>query len=192
MGMDMSDRIQALQADLQALHARLRGETLTRYGRMNPFAEDLFDWHERGRAWTRDDRGVTIYNSTTLVGDVAIGEHTWIGPFCSLDGTGGLSIGRHCSISLGCQLLTHDTAAWALSGGVAPPERAATAIGDCCFLGTHAVVLKGSTIGDRCLVAAGAVVSGNVPDATIVAGVPARPIGTVAVSESGAVHLRYT
>ena len=31
--------------------------TLEEYGRMNPFTEDLFDWHERGRAWTRDDRG---------------------------------------------------------------------------------------------------------------------------------------
>jgi acetyltransferase-like isoleucine patch superfamily enzyme len=189
--MGMTDRLQTLHEDLRALHERLRSETLGRYGRMNPFVEDLFDWHERARAWTRDDRGVTIYNSTTVAGDVSIGDETWIGPFCSLDGSGGLSIGHHCSIALGCQLLTHDTVAWALSGGRAEHERAPTSIGDCCFLGTYAVILKGTTIGDRCVVGAGAVVSGDVPSDTIVAGVPARPIGTVEVSAGGAVRLHY-
>ena len=67
--MGVNERIQALQADLQALHEHLRAETLERYGRMNPFVEDLFDWKERGRAWTKDDRGITIYNSTTVHGD---------------------------------------------------------------------------------------------------------------------------
>jgi len=188
----MNDRLKTLQADLQALHEELRAGTLERYGRMNPFVEDLFDWKERGRAWTRDDRGVTIYNSTTVAGEVTIGEHTWIGPYCSLDGSGGLSIGHHCSIALGCQLLTHDTVKWALSGGRAPYEREPTAIGDCCFLGTYAVVLKGASIGNRCVVGAGAVVSGSVPDDTIVAGVPARPIGTVEVADDGTVSLRYS
>lgn len=190
--MDVNARLQALQKDLRALQELLRGETLERYGRMNPFVEDLFDWKERGRAWTKDDCGVTIYNSTTVVGDVTIGEETWIGPYCSLDGSGGLSIGHHCSISLGCQLLTHDTVKWALSGGRAEYEQSPTIIGDCCFLGTYAVVLKGTTVGNRCIVGAGAVVSGEVPDETIVAGVPALPIGTVEIAEDGSVQLRYT
>jgi acetyltransferase-like isoleucine patch superfamily enzyme len=187
----MNDRLRSLHEDLRALHEELRAETLARYGRMNPFVEDLFDWGERARAWTGEDRGVTVYNSTTAVGDVSIGEGTWIGPYCSLDGSGGLSIGHHCSISLGCQLLTHDTVAWALSGGRAEAQRAPTSIGDCCFIGSHAVVLKGTVVGNRCVIGAGAVVSGEVPDDTIVAGVPARPIGTVLVDKDGCVELRY-
>ena len=106
----------------------------------------------------REDKGITIYNSATLIGDVEIGEHTWIGPFTLLDGGGGLEIGRYCSISTGCQVLTHDTVRWALSGGKTGPERAATKIGDCCFLGSHAIVTRGVTIGNHCLIAAGAVV----------------------------------
>jgi acetyltransferase-like isoleucine patch superfamily enzyme len=180
-----------LHDQLRELHERLRGETLDKYGRMNPFTEDLFDWHERGRAWTRDDRGVTIYGSTTVVGDVEIGEHTWIGPFCSLDGSGGLTIGHHCSISLGTQLLTHDTVHWALSGGAADYDYASTRIGDCCFLGVHAVVTKGVAVGDHSLVGAGAVVTSDVEPHSIVAGVPARRIGTVELGEGGAVQLRY-
>ena len=187
----LDERQQQLLEDLRRLHAQLREETRERHGRINPFYEDLFDWKERGRAWTRDDRGVTIYNSTTLAGDVEIGEGTWIGPFCSLDGTGGLRIGHHCAISLGCQLLSHDGVRWALSGGRAEPERAATAIGDCCFLGTHAVVLSGVTIGDHCLVGAGAVVTRDVPANSIVVGAPARRAGSVEVADGGEVELRW-
>src|SRR5207302_3955069 len=116
-GLAMNDESKKRWDDLIALHRELRAETMRRYRRINPFYEDLFDWKERGAFWLGEDKGVTIYNSTSVVGDVKIGEHTWIGPFCSLDGNGGLSIGAFCSISLGCQLLTHDTVKWALSGG---------------------------------------------------------------------------
>ena len=183
--MDVSEeRLDRLYADLRALQRRLSSETLAEYRRLNPFTEDLVDWKERGRAWTRDDRGVTIYDSTSVVGDVEIGAHTWIGPYCSLDGTGGLRIGHHCSISSGCELISHDTVRWALSGGVEDYEYESTAIGDCCFLGSRAVVTKGVTIGDRCVIAAGAVVTEDLADHSIAAGVPARRIGTVRVDGS--------
>jgi acetyltransferase-like isoleucine patch superfamily enzyme len=187
----MSDEyLDQLHSELRALHERLRSETLGAYRRMNPFTEDLFDWKERGRAWTGDDRGVTIYDSTSVVGDVEIGHETWIGPYCSLDGTGGLTIGHHCSVSSGCELLTHDTARWAISGGAASYEYAPTRIGDCCFLGSRVVVTKGVTIGDHCLLAAGAVVTTDLPGYSIAAGVPARRIGTVMI-DGGEVQFNY-
>jgi acetyltransferase-like isoleucine patch superfamily enzyme len=184
------DRLDRLHADLLALQRRLRSRTLDEFRRMNPFTEDLIDWRERGRAWTRDDRGVTIYDSTSVVGDVEIGEGTWIGPYCSLDGTGGLRIGHHCSISSGCELISHDTMRWALSGGTEDYEYAPTRIGDCCFLGSRAVVTKGVTVGDRCVIGAGAVLTDDLPDQSIAAGVPARRIGTVKI-EGGAISLDY-
>jgi acetyltransferase-like isoleucine patch superfamily enzyme len=188
--MSDEERLKRLHADLRALQERLRAETLSEYRRMNPFAEDLADWKERGRAWTKDDRGVTIYDSTSVVGEVEIGEGTWIGPYCSLDGTGGLTIGHHCSISSGCELVSHDTVRWALSGGTEDYEYAPTRVGDRCFLGSRVVITKGVTVGDRCVIAAGAVVTDDVPDLTIVAGVPARPIGTVRI-EDGVISLDY-
>jgi acetyltransferase-like isoleucine patch superfamily enzyme len=191
MGELDDDRLDRLADDLRALHARERDATRAAYGRINPFAEDLFAWRERGAYWAGEDRGITIYNSTTVAGDVTIGDHTWIGPFCSLDGTGGLTIGAHCAISLGCQLMTHDTVRRALSGGRAEAERAPVVIGDCCFLGTHVTVLRGVTIGDHCVIGAGAVVTRDVPPRTIAVGVPARPAGTVEVGADGAVALRW-
>lgn len=186
------DRLDQLERDLRALHERGRAETLAHHRRFNPFAEDLFDWRERGRAWLGEDRGVTVYNSATLIGDVTIGEGTWVGPFTMLDGSGGkLSIGHHCSIATGVQLVTHDTVRWALSGGEASYQGAPIAIGDCCFIGTHAVVVRGKSVGAHCLVGAGAVVTGDVPDHCIVAGVPARVIGHVEVRD-GKVQLEYS
>ena len=160
-----------LRRGLLSLRAALRETTLARYGRINPFVEDLVDWKEKGTVAGGQD--VTIYDSTTITGDVTIGDHTWIGPFGTLDGTGGLRIGRYCSISTACHLLTHDSVKWALSGGRSPYDRSPV------------------TIGDHCLVAAGAVVTDNVPAYAIVAGVPARVIGRVRVSDAGAVSLEY-
>jgi acetyltransferase-like isoleucine patch superfamily enzyme len=188
--MSLSEEQERLLTDLRALHRELRAGTRERYARINPFAEDLSDWRERGAYWAGEDRGVTLYDSTTVLGDVAIGEHTWVGPLCLLDGTGGLTIGRWCSISTGVQLLTHDTIRRSLTGGVAGPERSPVTVGDRCFIGTHAIVTRGTTVGDGCVIAAGAVVVADVPGGAIVAGVPARRIGTAHV-DGNEVHLEY-
>ena len=176
---ELNERQQQLLDDLRAVREHLRAATRADHTRLNPFTEDLSDWRERGRFWTGDDRDVTIYDSTTLAGDVRIGRGTWIGPFCSLDGTGGLQIGEGCDISAGVQLVTHDTVRRALSGGTATVETAPIAIGDRCFVGSLAVVTRGVTIGRCCVIAAGSVVTADVPAQTIVAGAPARQIGRV-------------
>lgn len=186
--MDLSDEEKRLLDTLRSLHGKLRDHTRSTYRRINPFYEDLFDWKERGKHWTGKD-GITIYNSTTVNGEVDIGENTWIGPFCSLDGSAGIRIGRACSISAGTQILTHDTVRWCLSGGVEPYDYAPVSIGDRCFIGTHAVILKGVTIGNACVVGAGAVVTADVPSNTIVAGVPARRIGCTITREGERVRL---
>ena len=189
--MALTPPLKQLHDELRALHFALRDETRDKYGRINPFYEDLFDWKERGAHWTGAQNNITIYNSTSVVGDVVIGDNTWVGPFCSLDGTGGIAIGRYCSLSLGCQVQTHDTVKFALSGGKLPYEYSKVSIGDYCFLGVHSVVLRGVTIGGQCVVGAGAVVTHSIPDRTIVAGVPARPIGRVDLKSNGEIELVY-
>ncbi|MEZ5473885.1 MAG: acyltransferase [Steroidobacteraceae bacterium] len=53
------------------------------------------------------------------------------------------------------------------------------AVHDYAWVGAHAIVLKGVTIGRGAIVASGAVVTHDVPELTIVGGNPAKPIGTV-------------
>jgi len=56
--------------------------------------------------------------------------------------------------------------------GIAKPVR----IGNDVWIGGNAVILPGVTIGNNCVVAAGAVVTKDVPDNSLVAGVPAKVI----------------
>jgi acetyltransferase-like isoleucine patch superfamily enzyme len=118
-----------------------------------------------------------------IIGDPSIGEGTWIGAFTVIDGSGGLRIGRGCDISCGVQIYTHSTVRRCVSGrAVDEIDREPVSIGDHVFVGAQAVVMMGVSIGDRAVVAAGAVVTSDVPADTVVAGVPARPIGKVVVS----------
>ena len=60
-----------------------------------------------------------------------------------LDGSGGLEIGSNCSISCGVQIYSHDTVAWALSGGKEEYEYEKTSIGDSCYIGPNTIIQKG-------------------------------------------------
>jgi len=189
--MALNERQKLLFQDLKKLQNELREETYAKHKRINPFYEDLCDWKERGFFWSKN-RNVTIYNSATIVGDVIIGDNTWIGSFVSLDGTGGLEIGDNCSISSGCQILSHDTVFWALSGGKKDYSYAKTKIGNRCFLGTHSIVTKGVSIGDESVVGAGAVITKSFPSNSIIVGVPGKLVGKTIVSDiDGTVSFQY-
>lgn len=149
-----------------------------RFKRSLPFADALFDRWERAKRLGFGE-GTSIYESVCVFGDVSVGRYVWIGPWVMLDGTGGLTIGDYVSLSAGVQIYTHDTVHWALSGGMAPPRRGPVAIGDCVYVGSQSIITQGVTIGRKCVISANSLVIDDVPEATIVGGVPAVPIGCV-------------
>lgn len=122
----------------------------------------------------------TGYNGLAwFVGEPVIGEGTWIGPFCLLDGSGGLVIGRGCDVSAGVQIYTHSSARRCVTDREVEIVRIPVSIGDNTFIGANAVVLMGVTIGSHCVIGAGAVVTSDIPDGTVAFGVPARVVGVV-------------
>ena len=88
-----------------------------------------------------------------------------------------VTIGAGCTFSWDVQILDNDFHALTV-GGVEQPSSAPIVIGDRVWVGTRAVILKGVTIGNGAVVAAGAVVNKDVPAGAVVAGVPARVVGS--------------
>lgn len=89
-------------------------------------------------------------------------------------------LGNNVRLS-GCTLFGHDGAANMINRayGVEIDRVGKIVIGDHVFIGHQAIVLPGTTIGTKVLIGAGAVVSGIVPDNSVMLGVPARRVGTL-------------
>ena len=112
-----------------------------------------------------------------ITGTPEIGENVWIGAFTLIDGQGGLKIGRGTDISSGAHIITHSTVWRCVSERRFPTnERAPVEIGEYCFIGENATVLRGAKIGHHSVIGAGAVVMEfmEVPPYSLVVGVPGR------------------
>ncbi|MBN2566806.1 acyltransferase [Candidatus Woesearchaeota archaeon] len=117
-----------------------------------------------------------------IIGMPKIGSDVWIGPFTVIDASGGLEIGDGVDISCGVHIYTHSTEKRCVSGRRhIDVERKAVRIGARTFIGANAVILKGVRIGKECVIGAGTVVTKDVPDNSIVLGVPGRIVGTVEI-----------
>ncbi|WP_049807291.1 acyltransferase [Pseudofrankia inefficax] len=119
-------------------------------------------------------RGVRVVVDSGLL---QIGHGTNINGFAKILVRDRVSIGEHCTISWNTQLLDNDFHPIVVDG-VPQPQSAPIVIEDHVWIGAGAIVLKGVTIGEGAIVAAGAVVTKDVPAKTIVAGSPAKSIGT--------------
>ena len=175
--LQLNPELLELWENLKKLNIALRKYRWQSWKRLDPFIESVFDRKEKGDFL--GGQNVTIYDSTAVVGDVRIGDNTFIGQQCTLDGTGILRIGKHCTISTGTRVITHDTIKSTLTGGKAEYEYNPVYIEDYSFIGMNAVIIKGVRIGPHSVVGAGAVVTKDVPPYSIAAGVPARTIGKI-------------
>jgi acetyltransferase-like isoleucine patch superfamily enzyme len=163
---------------LETVYRSIRKEMLQNWNRCLPFSDLFVDRWEKASI-LKFGKGTSIYDSAHVFGDVSVGENTWIGPFTVLDGVGGLSIGSNCSISAGVQIYSHDTANWAVSGGVASYEYSPVFIGDNCYIGPQTVITKGVTIGSGSIIGAGSIVLESIPPGSKAVGSPCKVISSL-------------
>lgn len=106
---------------------------------------------------------------------LSVGDHSHINHGCTIDARAGIEIGSNVSISHNCRLMTgsHDMQSRNFQARFLPIR-----IEDCAWLGVNATILQNVTVGRGAVVCAGAVVTRDVEPYAIVAGVPARKIGT--------------
>lgn len=106
--------------------------------------------------------------------NITVGKHVFINSGCSFQDQGGIFIGDESLIGHQVVLATlnHEYTVSKRAGMTPAPIH----IGKRVWIGAHATILPGVTIGNGAIVAAGAVVTKDVPAYTIVGGVPARVI----------------
>jgi tetrahydrodipicolinate N-acetyltransferase len=120
-------------------------------------------------------RGVRI---VVDAGELRIGHGTNINGLTKILVAESVRIGAECTFSWDVQILDNDFHTMTV-GGADRPSKGPIVIGDKVWVSTRAVILKGVTIGDGAVVAAGAVVTRDVPPGTVVAGLPAKVVGKV-------------
>lgn len=171
----------------------------------NPFDEELLQLHRQALLWVEqlnrtgfaDCSGnkeilekLLPHASTTLAVqppffcdfgfNIHGGENGFINYNCTILDTAPITLGKNILIGPNVQIYApmHPIDYRERAKGIEHGE--AITIGDDCWIGGGAIICPGVTIGNRCIVAAGAVVSKDVPDDSMVAGVPAKIIRELA------------
>lgn len=139
--------------ELRALFSRLTGQpTDESFGLFPPFYTDF---------------GKNIH----------VGKGVFINSGCCFQDQGGITLGDGCLIGhqVVIATLNHDLDP-ARRGGMYP---APVRLGKNVWVGAHATILPGVTVGDGAVIAAGAVVTKDVPAGVVAGGVPARVLKTI-------------
>ena len=104
-----------------------------------------------------------------------------------------MEIGDRVTITSGVRMLTHDGATWLVRDEKGRRYHyARVKIGNDVFIGIDSIIMPGVQIGDNVIVAAGSVVTKSIPSNSIVAGNPAKIIGTVGSYKNKVLHTYFS
>lgn len=139
---------------------RTRRVTQIRMGNLNHFSQGWYLWpedtaHDRERIVIGNNN---YFNRNLMIdacGLVEIGNNNMFGPDVYITDSNHV---------YGMGIDPHDN----------PMSKGTVRIGNCCWIGAKAVILKDVQLGDYCVVAAGAIVTKSFPPGSLVGGVPAR------------------
>ena len=109
--------------------------------------------------------------------NITIGRNVFINACCHFQDHGGVTLGDGC-------LIGHNVVFATLNHGTAPEDRGAMypapiRLGKNVWVGSNSTILRGVTVGDNAIIAAGSVVTKDVAANTVVGGVPAKSIRNI-------------
>lgn len=149
---------------------RFRRANQIRIGNNNAFTEDF-------KLWPLDE----AFNGKRIV----IGNGNYFNKGLMIDACGQIVIGDKNMFGPDVYIAdSNHTFGPDLSPGDHPMKQGVVRIGNNCWIGAKAIILKDVVLGDNCVVAAGAVVTKSFPAGSVVAGVPAKVIKNVYTSMS--------
>lgn len=112
--------------------------------------------------------GVKMGKNNHLYGDILWGSEPWL-----------ITLGDNVYITNGCKFITHDGGTLILRKYI--PDLELTfpiVVKNDVYIGMNTIILPGVTIGNNCIIGAGSVVTKDVPDNSVYAGIPAKFIKT--------------
>ena len=139
----------------ESCHIRLHNSTLHIIGNV--------DLRPGFSVWAMNSK-IVIHDGTAINGPTGIVSKA------------GVEIGAHCQISAGVQILDCDLHKHAVAGEEPKDIAKPIIIKDSCWIGLRVSILKGVIVGEGAVIGVGSVVTKNVGERTMVAGVPARKI----------------
>lgn len=117
----------------------------------------------------RISRDCKIY----VVGNLEIGDGTYINPNSLIFCRTKITIGSNCAISWNCEIIDDDMHTLIIDNNSIVTSKEIR-IGNKVWVGSNVRILKGVNIGNNSVIAAGSVVTNDVPENTLVAGIPAK------------------
>lgn len=99
---------------------------------------------------------------------IEIGDHTYFNKFCMISSHAGVKIGSGCLFGPGVKIFDNNHQFSKDNGVSCSLNSAPIVIGNHCWIASNVVILKGSKIGDNCIIGAGCVIKGDIPSCSLV------------------------
>jgi acetyltransferase-like isoleucine patch superfamily enzyme len=139
---------------------RTRRVSQIKMGNLNHFTEGWFLWPE---------------DTPTSQKRIVIGNNNYFNRNLMIDACGLVEIGDNNMLGPDIYITdSNHTYGIGVDPHTRPMIRGKVTIGNCCWIGAKAIILKDVELGDYCVVAAGAVVTKSFPAGSVVGGVPAK------------------
>ena len=101
-------------------------------------------------------------------GLLEVGEGTYFNRYCMISAHEQVKVGKHCMFGPGVKIFDNNHKHDPENGVSSKLSTAPIIIGDNCWIASDAIILKGTQIGKNCVIGAGCIIRGMVPDGSVV------------------------